>query len=280
MPGSPNKLSIDTLLQTVQRKDPKLYDALLKMAADLNKTYSALFDGPLPAVDGEFLDLTLMPESSLPATVAFTDVSNIFIEDQQVQKTFPSYDTRWFDDTQQLPGTIVGRFTHTDDGSILVSGNLSFDGTDWNTDDGNDGAGLEFIGATIDFIQNILGINYYPFKVDVDQIIRLGNPTFWTDSDPDELVIMNDKEIRATDSTETKTLPIAVLSANDLVVLGSTPVGSTSGEGNISIPRCVNADLPVAGGTRNGIIIIDTTNHRICYYVNGNRYFMTTGTSF
>lgn len=259
MPGSPNKLIVDSLIQTIQRKDSKLYEALSKMADDLNKSYSALFDGILPASSGKNLDLTETPEVQFPDFIAFIDKANLFIENQTVLKEFPEVDVQW-----NILGTptsgIKGRLTQTDDGEVLVSGNLYFDGTDWQSDDTNDGAGVQFIGASIDFLQFISGDIYHPFQVDDDKIIRLGNPVFFSDSDEDNIVIGSEKYIRASDSTDLRTLPILKLDEFDIIQLGSnagTLIDPTSGEGNVAIPTVVDfEDLPTPGATRNGIIII------------------------
>lgn len=281
MPGSPNKLIVNSLIQTLQHKDQKLYELLLKMADDVNKSYSALFDGILPITSGKNLDLSEVPKESLPNFIAFTDQENIFEFDQDIIQEYSQWTVTWLDTVDNIPGTIKGHFGQIADGEVLFSSNLFFDGLDWILDGGTNGSALLLGGGNISLI-HFDGTNLFePFTVDsADRIIRLGNPAFYTDANEDEIVLSNTKFIRGANFAADATLPMMNLDANDLVELGSNPVGATTGEGNISIPRAVVADLPTAGATRNGILILDKTNNRLCYYVSNNRYYIGIGTSF
>ena len=280
MPGSPNKLIVNSLIQTLQHKDQKLYEALLKIHEDVNKSYSALFDGILPISSGKNLDLSEVPKENLPDFIAYIDQENTFEFNQDIIQEYSQWTVTWLDTVDNIPGTIKGHFGQIADGEVLFSSNLFFDGLDWILDDGTDGSALLLGGGNISLIHFDGTDLFEPFAVDsVDRIIRLGNPVFYTDADTDEIVLANTKFIRGANFAGDATLPMINLDANDLVELGSNPEGATTGEGNISIARAVAADLPDAGATRNGIIIINKDNNRLCYYVSGNRYYLT-GTAF
>lgn len=268
MPGSKNKLIISTLIETLKYKveSSKLYDALQKMASDLNKTYEALFDGPLPAVSGKNLDLTEVPNDSFSDNVAFKNEANKFTEDQLVEKTYPEVQVKWKDKT------IKGRITQTADGKILFSGNLSFDGSSWNLDDITNGAGLQFDDGAINLLQFIAGVLYKPIQIGADRIVRIGEPLSVTSAEAYEIVLAKLREIRSADSTDTKTYPLISLDADNLVSLGSSLAGSITGEGNVRIPRVITADLPTPGATRNGLIVINKTTNQLIYYTNNLAY--------
>jgi len=265
---SPNKTVISSLINTLQRKvEPNLlYDALNKMFADVTKIYDALFGGPLPSVSGKFLNLTEVPKDKFPSDVAYIDVANVFTENQLVQKTYPEFQVKW-----DL-GTIKGRMTQTADGKILFSGNLSFDGAAWNVDSAGNGAGIRFDNGLIEFIQFIAAVITKPIQVGTDGIIRIGEPLSVASTDAGEIVMAKLREIRSADSTDTKTYPLISLDGDNLVSLGSSLAGSTTGEGNVRIPRVLTADLPVGGATRNGIIVINKTTNELVYFSNNVRY--------
>lgn len=280
MPGNPQKSIVDGLILTQQQKDNKLFDALSKMNQDIDKVYRALFDGLLPATSGRLINLTETPESSFPETTAFTDKENIFNKDQEISKEFPVLSLEW---NPGLGAAISGKKTRLmqiADGTTFLGSNLYFDGADWlNDDDAKDGAALQIIDDEISFIQYISDVIYTPLVIDHDRIIRIGNPDFYSDADEDEIVIPNSKKFRATDSTSLLTYPLFFLDANDIFQIGTNPVGATTGEGNVGIPRAVGTDLPAAGVGRNGIIIINKTTPRLCFYVNNLRYYVA-GTAF
>lgn len=271
MGQSVNKTVIASLIETLQRKvEPaKLYDAMRKMADDIAKTYDAVFFGPLPVNSGKNLDLTEVPLDKYNE-----DLFTPFYDDQELRGQELSWKIKW-----EQPGiTSTGayaRMTMTEDGTVLFSTNLI--GPDFDTDDAptKDGAGLVMdILGNITFVQNILDVITKPFKIGKDSIIRFFEPTelALTDAVAGDIVVPNLTTLRSTDSTDLKTFPILQFDANDLIILGSNPTGATTGEGNISIPRALTADMPTAGGTRNGVLIINKTTHELCYYVNGFRY--------
>lgn len=272
MGQSINKTVISTLIETLQRKvEPaKLYDALRRIADDLAKTYDALFFGPLPAVSGKNLDLTEVPLDKYNP-----DLYTPFQEDQLIEGQNKSWLVQWI-----VPGvTSTGayaRVTQTADGTAIFSLNLNETSTGWkNEDSSRDGAALQLDNqGNITLVQSILDIIYKDFKLGKDHILRLFTPLNIIGAIANDIVIPNLTNLRAVDSTGLKTYQLIQFDANDLLELGSNPIGAATGEGNISISRAVTADLPTAGATRNGIIILDKTANRLCYYVNGNRYYL------
>lgn len=280
---SPNKTVIGSLIATLQQKvEPnKLYDALSKIFADVNKIYDALFGGPLPAVDGSLLNLRNISKDNLPADIAYTDVSNEFTEAQTIAKIRPTWEVVWKDVLAGIMGTVKGRMEMTADGSTIFSNNMYWDGTTWLSDSGN-GAGFYIdSNGNIYFKQQITGINYNSMLLDVTRALIMSPGIFTTGSLDGEIIIKNNRNIKSNNFADTALLPLIGLDINNLVSLGSNPVGATTGVGNVSIPRSLTADLPLAGATRNGIILIDKSAAppRLCFYVNGLRYYVA-GTAF
>lgn len=277
-----NKALLASLISTFQRKiEPaKLYDALNRISDDLNKTFETLFDGPLPAVDGSALILNGVPEDHLPDSIAFLDTNNIFSEDQNITKELPEFSLSYLDTATLTAGSILGRFKLAGDGDLIVSANLDFDGTDYDLDDGALGAGIRIKDGEIHFLQYDGAILVEQILIDDNGIIQIGEPNFASDADPSDFVFANDLSIRGCNFAGDETHHMIGVDVNDLVSIGDNPAGSTTGEGNISIPTAVSADLPTSGATRNGIIIIDKDTKRLCYYIAGNRYKIAIGTLF
>lgn len=92
-----------------------------------------------------------------------------------------------------------------------------------------------------------------------------------------DVVLANAKALRSVDAAGTGTNPlISAAAAHDsLVILGSR------GLPNVVIGYKSATSLPPAGAgaTWDGTVVIDTTNNRLVYYVNGSRFYLT-GTSF
>lgn len=272
MGQSVNKTVIASLIETLQRKvEPaKLYDALRKIADDLAKTYDALFFGPLPTNSGKNLDLTEVPLDKYNP-----DLYTPFDEDQLIVGENKSWLVRW-----ESPGvTSTGayaRVTQTADGTAIFSLNLNDDGSGLDTDSGDSGALLKLDNqGNVSIIQVITDVVYTYFKLTRLRFLLLMGATITTGATTKDIIIPNDVTLRAENAALTSTHLLVKLDTNNLVQLGSNPTGATTGEGNISIPRAVTADMPAAGGTRNGILIIDKTDDTLAYYVDGLRYKLT-----
>lgn len=281
MPSN-NKTIISGLISTLQRKvEPaKLFDLLSRMHDDASKVYETLFEGPLPAVDGSQLILNNIPQANLPDSIAFLNTENIFVENQNITAELPEFTLSYLDTATNIAGSILGRLLMKGDGDFIISSNLDFDGTDYVLDDGALGAGIRIENGQIHLVQ-FDGINLIEqILIDDNGIIQIGEPTFVTDADPSDMVFANDLSLRGSNFLGTKTHHMIGVDVNDLVSIGDNPTGSTTGEGNISIPTSLAVDLPTAGATRNGILILDKDNKRLCYYVAGNRYKIALGTLF
>jgi hypothetical protein len=273
----PNKSIIDSLTETIKQKvDPaKLYDILQKVNQNISKIYDTLFIGPLPSVSGENLDLTALPRTELPVGIAFVDVANIFTENQAVIRTNQP--------TWRLLTTssvTAGRMINVTSGQTLFSHGMYYDGTNWVADNGATGAGLLVNSAgTIQLLQMVAGVLNVPIVIAADKVIRIGTIGTATGAAADEIVIPNLKALKASNVAATGTLPIAIIDGFDLVQIGSKSAGNTNPNGAPAIPTVAAADLPAAGANNNGMILIDKTNHRICWWDSGNRYY-AAGTAF
>jgi fibronectin-binding autotransporter adhesin len=72
----------------------------------------------------------------------------------------------------------------------------------------------------------------------------------------------------------TDTQELVYLDANNIPQLGTA-----TGSAGVKIPRVTAANLQAAAASRDGVLILDTTNLVLCYYINGQR-FRLAGTSF
>lgn len=275
-----NTSIIKNLIQTLQRevKPDKLYDALDRINNDLTAVFDAVFTGPLPAVSGENLDLSKVPKDKFPPNVAYTDQDNDFSEPQTIEAVLAGLILKNKLDSTTDAGTKWGRALMPADGQIIFSVNLDWDGTDYAIDDGSFAAGLVIDDGDISLVQfdgadpiNIIG-------ADIDSIVRLSNPEFWTDADPNEIVIPNNKQIRGCNAAGDATIAMMILSTDGLIGLGYD--ADVDGSGHVAIPTVDTVDMPTAGATQNGTIVVDKTLNRLVYYSSGNRYKIAIGTAF
>lgn len=282
MPQSPNKATISSLVETLQKKvEPaKLYDALRKMNDDLNKAYDALFFGPLPPVSGENLtDLNaleldgIVPEENLPANLAFQDRENFFdeinffvAEDREVLKIgFGVVDesedgTRTVDDINSW-----FRIGPLDNNEFFLSQNFSWDGSSWTRDDEVlDGFIATIIAGDLQFSKWLPADAFdYPAAYLADT---------W---------FFHGKELGIANYAQDDELSFSFLDENDIFFLGeSASTFADLWRGHIAIPNKVDTDLPPTGEPIcNGIICIDKTAADLVYYTNGLRYRIN-GTAF
>ena len=268
---SPNKLIIRTLVGTLQRKiDPeKLYDALDRMAKDLSSVYDVVFDGPLEAVDG--FNLTRLNaavlEGELPPGmgVAYLDELNEFSRGQSivwndVEEPFLEFG---FGDQTQVPPVDPNsyfRILSVADDEFSITQNIFWDDNagNWERDDGALGAlSLEFIDGDINFL-------WY------DSVLPAFRNTF----------NISGKVISAMDDADAVLLSIIELDAFDVIRVGEDAATDNTPVGHFAIPAKASAQLPATGDINaSGIIIIDKTNNRLCFYHGTVRYYVA-GTLF
>jgi hypothetical protein len=275
MPQSPNKTTISGLVETLQKKvEPvKLYSALQKMNDDLNKTYDALFFGPLPAVDGNALtnlnslNITgIIPEDNLPDNLAFQDRENIFDqtnffvseESAVIQIGFgtidPEADPRAYSDEP----TSWFRIGPSADSEFFISQNFDWDGSDFTLDDDL------LSGSIITFINGDIQIKKWLPADAVD----------YPDPYLADTWFFNGKEFGVKNYAQDDDVLFATVNDSDVILLAESAGELTDDfRGHIAIPTKLDTDIPASGEARcNGIICLDKTNNRLIYYIGSARY--------
>lgn len=278
--GSPNKGMIDSLVSTLQRneilvpddkvrklnlewKPAKLYDGLRKMNLDLNKIYDALFDGPLPPVDGFFL--TRINAAALNGPIpesynlAYTDRNNIFTRGQTIaearEEAFLSMGFGTLIGSQAegniTPNSFI-RIGATKDDEFYLSQNIFLDQGDWKLDDVTLGA------SRIDFINGDIVTNWYDSTL----------PDFR------RAFTFRGREIKYGNFDQSVDFSLFYITDHDVIKFASDATADGTGlpAGWFSIPNADGSNLPVVGPNANGIIGINKTDHSFVYYVNGLRY--------
>lgn len=289
MPQSPNKAVISALVETFQRKlEPhKVYDAMRKMNDDLNKTYDTLFFGPLPAVNANALTNLnalnidgIIPEANLPANIAFQDRENIFNEsnffifddeedDDQWNSIKLGYGTvdeneetgeRSFDEDDILSWLRIGSFGPEE---FYISQNFKWNGADYLRDnDALDGVILEFADGEINF-KSWLPADLFDYP---DPYLA------------DTWKFKTDKSLWMRTYEQDDDMNIIHVDAHwDIIYLADSAGTFTDDwKGFVAIPNKTDTALPVLDGAEpnrlDGIIAIDKTNQRLCYYTNGDRF--------
>lgn len=105
-----------------------------------------------------------------------------------------------------------------------------------------------------------------------DGVIAFGTSVV-TSAAAGEVVLANAKALRSVNGAGTDTLALIYLDSNSLVQAGRSGVG-------LSIPVVANASLQAAGSAAlNGLLVIDSTNDRLCFYSGAGRRYVT-GTPF
>lgn len=268
--GSPNKVIIGSLVSTLQKevKPEKLYDALRKMNQDLNKIYEALFDGPLPAVDG--YNLTRINAAVLNGPIpesynlAYKDRLNHFVRGQQIVYNDVSEPFWTFGFGSETADPVVVPSSYMRIGSkvdeeFFISQNMFWTGAAWDFDSATGSLRLDFING------EILAWWYDAVLLDLRKTFHLKG-----------------KELFVENFAQTGDISIYRVDDYDVVRLGDSALANgTTPNGWPSIPNTAAANLPVASATptTNGVIGIDATNFRFVFYTNNARYYVA-GTAF
>lgn len=273
-----NKTIIDTLVSNVQSRDPKLAEALRKLTNNLEQIFKTLNEGPLPAVSGENLtDIQAeniegtIPTENLPDNIAYIDTQNQFSTFQYF------YNTLVFIACLFTGGNQFFRLGTIADGDYFIGVNLFWNGAAWQQDVGVPGAALRFVNGAIQLLIYNAGL-LTAFAIDVNSVLYFGQPATVTGATAGEPVLANNKHLRGPNAAATATFRLIGIDNNNIVQLGKD--ASAGGDGHVAIPLVPNASIPTAGGSKNGIIMIDTDNSRLVYFVNGNRYYLPIGTAF
>jgi len=279
MPGSPNKTIIGSLVETLKQKvEPaKLYDALIKMNQDLNKTYNTLFDGPLPIVDAHNLTnvdathlINIIPEVNLPNNLAFQDRENVFdkinsfiTEDSESVKIgFGTYDdtdvqnrvfidepTSWF------------RLGPLNDGEFFLSQNYSWDGSNYTLDD------ILLSGTIIEFINgSIIFKHLFPAE------------GIYTGPHLAQTFSIDGRVINYKNFAQDASLEIIGVAPTDVVYVGDQAGTFTDlYRGHFAIANVADTKLPAGSAIADGIIAINKTpaTATLVYFSKGLRYRLT-----
>lgn len=92
------------------------------------------------------------------------------------------------------------------------------------------------------------------------------------------MTFANEKGLWASNAGGTATFQMISLTSNALTKIG--PASGNPWNGGISaISTCTSAELVAGSATLSGVLVINTTDNRLVYYSNGNRYYLS-GTSF
>lgn len=264
MAKNSNKEQVFAGVTNTQGKDTRLYELLRKIAEDLYSTYETVYDGPIVIDIGIDEINGIIDTSNLPSTVAYTNVANVFIEDQTLIKN-----------EGQVKVGVVGptsymRMQAIANNDFLLGGNLIYTGGALVNESGG-GSGIRLQNGHVRIITGVT-IRMQALSTGV---ITIGNSSV-VGANAGDATYENNRGPRGTNGANNATFSMSKLDANDVVQLGDSTVGRA---GCVGIPKMTNANLPTAGSTENGIIAIDTTNNRLCYYSGGNRYYLT-GTAF
>lgn len=260
---SDNNLIIRSLTETIKEppKDndelrnllSRTYDLITRMNQDLNEVFNAVFDGPLPAVDG--FELTRLNaavlEGELPSgfNIAYLDEINAFLRGQSILETDDEVPLLQFGFTSSPTSYL--RIGALDDGEFFLSQNAFFDGAVFDQDDAAiDSLIFHFVGGelSLEWWDNVLG----DFR------------NTWT---------IAGREILCEDFADTAQLSFVLIDDNDVIHLGESAATDTTPAGHIAIPAKINTEIPLDGDADNdGIIIIDKTNKYLVFYTGGLRY--------
>jgi hypothetical protein len=93
-----------------------------------------------------------------------------------------------------------------------------------------------------------------------------------------DVVLANGRDLRSVNGGDTGTQQLIGLDSNNIMRLAGAASASNTG-GYVRIGHFTAVSLSVGISTLNGAIVLDDTNNRLVYYLNGNRYHLT-GTAF
>lgn len=89
-----------------------------------------------------------------------------------------------------------------------------------------------------------------------------------------DIVIDNTESIfGCSDKGEKK--PLIGIDVKNRIQLGNSLDVKPTGEFHLFVPNITSGNLPPANTDMNGLVVIDSTNTRLCFYSGGARYFVT-----
>ena len=87
-----------------------------------------------------------------------------------------------------------------------------------------------------------------------------------------DFILANNRSVRGVNAAGTSTIVIGKIDTSGYPQLGDGSIHTKLG-------YISSAGLASAGSTSNGVVVLDSTNNRLVFYVGGNRYYVT-GTAF
>lgn len=258
-----NKTMVYSLISANKQKvEPHiLYETLRKMEDDLVLVYSTVLEGPLAAVDGFALfnlnaaNLTgIVPRDSMPPEVAFEDEANFFTEIQSIvaddENAFLQIGFGDLVSDPEVPAEAYIRIGALSATRGYISHNLIWDGAAFIED--HDDAGF-----LIDLNDGVLVFHHY----DGTDLLE----TFSFDA----------YDLSCRNQGEDATYRFVSLDANNVFLLGEDAAVDNSPDGYIGIPVKADTELPTPGAAADGIIVIDSVNNTLVYYVGGASFVLT-----
>src|SRR3954467_7379614 len=128
-----NTLVLKQKIETVKPKNVDLYDILKRLNSNVEETYNAIFEGPLPAnsaknLDFSEVDLSAVSKDNLPDTIAYTDLENQFTQNQKIVKDDGIIEF------QTSSGTAKARIHEPTDGGVFVGAGINYNGGAFTSD--------------------------------------------------------------------------------------------------------------------------------------------------
>jgi hypothetical protein len=287
MASSRNEQSISTLVNAIQGglTVGQSYDLLRQISDDLKTAFNRIeeFKNPYNAEsdDSTFIDPThIASPGDLPqlvlsqGQVAFLNTPNVFTRNQIIlNDDIPSLTIYWNASTTPKKG----RMQMIQDGQMVFSCNMYWDGSAWTTDTG-DGSGIYFDGAgNIYFKEQIAGTHYNVAQFTTGRVLTFDPGGFSTGALDGEILYKNNRSIRGINAASNALFQMIGITNTDQIVIGAN--AASTGKGHVKHPDATTANLPAAAAANDGIIAIDKTTNKICWWENGSR-FAVAGVAF
>lgn len=286
--SSINAATISTLVNAISGglTAGQTYDLVRKISEDLDDVFSTVNSGPLKAVDGSAL-LHINPKNidspgdspqliTDPGPVAFTNWANIFLQDQVIKRA---------DGVSLLvvdgnAGTQRGFIGQSNGANAYHSHNMYLFGGVWQVD-GAPPASMLFqtAGKNVFYSHNGAVLSPPLFTITPNIGSYFGPVPSVTLMGLYDVALLNESYIRGSNVAGNNNLGMIRVNANDVVELGPD-ANSGARIGHIVIPQKTTANMPPAAAASDGIIAIDKTTNKLCYWVGGVRYALAIGVAF
>jgi hypothetical protein len=115
------------------------------------------------------------------------------------------------------------------------------------------------------------------FGIKVPGVVYTGAPSL-VGSAGGDMVTPNASWYRSANVLNDNTIKVIRANPQNFVEIGGG-YGGTTLQNGVIINGVTDVNLPMAGAALNGLVAIDVTNHRLCFYEGGARYYVQ-GTAF